>query len=89
MARWLSEIDSEGFTTLPPEVQRKLGVGPGSTLTWIEDGDRWIVRPKGKYTSKDIHKALFPDGPPKRRTIEEMDEGIRRYMREKYSRSKD
>jgi hypothetical protein len=39
----------------------------------------------GRYTFDDIHRALFPT-PPKPRTIEEMDEGIRRHLRAKHAR---
>jgi hypothetical protein len=55
-------------------------------VEWDADGDRVFVRRVGKYTSEDIHKILFPDGPPPRRSIEEMDEGIREYMRRKHAR---
>lgn len=39
----------------------------------------------GRFTSEDIHKALFPK-PPKRRTLAEMKEGIRRYVKGHYAR---
>jgi hypothetical protein len=45
-----------------------------------------VVRRLGRYTFEDIHKALFGDKPPEPHTIEEMDEGIRTYMRKKYAR---
>ena len=65
MALAESKITTQGQISVPAEVRRKLGVGPGSTLTWEEDGDHMIVRRAQKYSSLDIHKALFPDGPPK------------------------
>jgi hypothetical protein len=34
----------------------------------------------------EIHKKLFPDGPPEPRTVEQMKEGIERYIREKHAR---
>lgn len=37
------------------------------------------------YASADVHRALFPK-PPKPRTLAEMKEGIRRYMKERYVR---
>jgi hypothetical protein len=36
-------------------------------------------------SSQDVHKALFPEGPPKRRTLEELKEGIRKHAREKHA----
>lgn len=39
-----------------------------------------------KYSFEDIHRALFPDGPPEPRTVEEMDEAIAEYVIEKHAR---
>lgn len=38
-----------------------------------------------RFTSEDIHRALFPK-PPKRRTLAEMKEGIRRYVKGRHAR---
>ena len=81
-----SKLTSQGQISVPVSVRRKLGIGPGSTLEWDEDDGKIVVRRAGKYTWEDVHKALFPDGPPKRRSLKEMKEGIRRLMREKYAR---
>jgi hypothetical protein len=43
-------------------------------------------RRAGRHSSDDIYRALFPKGAPKRRTIDEMKEGIRRVVRERYAR---
>ena len=71
---------------MPLEVRRKLGLVPGSLLEWHEDGDRIILRRADQYSSAEIHRILFPEGPPKHATIEEMDEGIAEYIREKHAR---
>jgi AbrB family looped-hinge helix DNA binding protein len=81
-----SKVTSQGQISVPVEVRRKLGIGPGSTLEWDEDGDKIVVRRSGKYTSQDIHRALFPNGPPKARTLKELKEGIAQYMRERHGR---
>ena len=44
------------------------------------------ARPSKKYTFEDLHRKLFPNGPPKPRTLEEMKEGIRQYIRERHAR---
>lgn len=80
-----SKLTSQGQISVPAEVRRKLGVGPGSVLEWDEEGGRIVVRRAGRYTSEDIHRALFKT-PPKRRTPEELKEGIRTYMRRKHAR---
>jgi len=63
-----------------------LGAGPGSVLEWVEADGVIVVRRKGKYSSLEIHKIVFPDGPPKRKSVEEMDRGIRDSMRKRHAR---
>jgi AbrB family looped-hinge helix DNA binding protein len=86
MALAHSKVTAQGQISVPLEVRRKLGIGPGSTLEWDEDGDKIVVRRVGQSTFEDIHNALFPEGPPKRRTLAELKEGIRQHMRERYAR---
>jgi AbrB family looped-hinge helix DNA binding protein len=81
-----SRITSQGQISVPVEVRRRLGVRPGSVLEWEEKNGEVVVRRFGRYTSEDIHRVLFPEGPPKRRTVEEMDEGIRQYIRKRHAR---
>jgi AbrB family looped-hinge helix DNA binding protein len=81
-----SRVTSQGQISVPADVRRKLGIGPGSVLEWEQDGDRILVRRAAQVTSEEIHRALFPDGPPKTRTLEELKEGIRRHVRERHAR---
>ena len=86
MARAHSRLTAQGQISVPAEVRRRLGVGPGSVLEWDADGEQIVVRRRGRFSSQDIHKALFPKGPPQRRSIAEMKEGIRKRMRARYAR---
>jgi AbrB family looped-hinge helix DNA binding protein len=86
MALARSKLTAQGQISVPADVRRKLGIGPGSILEWDEEGDKIVVRRAGKYTFEDIHRRLFPDGPPRPRTLEELKEGIAQYMREKHAR---
>jgi antitoxin PrlF len=81
-----SKITSQGQISVPAEVRRKLGVGPGSVLEWEEDGGKIIVRRAGTVTSEDIHRMLFKGRKPKPITVEQMDEAIEQYIIEKYAR---
>jgi AbrB family looped-hinge helix DNA binding protein len=81
-----SKVTSQGQISVPVEVRRKLGIGPGSILEWEEEGDRIIVRRSGTFSSEDIHRALFPRQAPKPRTLDELKEGIRRRARERHAR---
>ncbi len=75
-----SKLTAQGQISVPAEVRRRLGIGPGSVLEWDEDGENIVVRRVGRYTSEDIHRALFPK-PPKPRTLTAMKEGVQRYMK--------
>lgn len=88
MAIARSRLTAQGQISVPAEVRRKLGIGPGSLLEWDEEGDKVVVRRSGRYTSEDIHRAVFPQGPPKRKSLADMKEGIRKYVRERYARSR-
>jgi AbrB family looped-hinge helix DNA binding protein len=79
-----SKITAQGQISVPAEVRRRLGVGPGSTLEWEERDGEMVVRRAKRYSFEDIHKAAFPEGPPKHRTLEELKEGIADYVRERY-----
>jgi antitoxin PrlF len=80
-----SKVTAQGQISVPAEIRRKLGLGPGSILEWEEEGERIIVRKAGRFSSEDIHRAVFQSS-PERRTLEEMKQAIRRHAREKHAR---
>jgi len=45
-----------------------------------------LVRRAGRYSSEEIHQALFPDKGPASRTVAELKEGLRRHVRERHAR---
>lgn len=81
-----SRVTSQGQVSVPAEVRRRLGVTTGSVLEWDEDDGHIVVRRAGQYTSEDVHRSLFPEGAPKRRTLEELRHGIPQYIRKKHAR---
>jgi AbrB family looped-hinge helix DNA binding protein len=86
MALAQSKVTAQGQISVPAGVRRKLGIGPGSILEWDEDGDKIVVRRSARFTSEDIHRALFPGQAPESRTVDDMREGIRRRVRERHAR---
>lgn len=60
MALAQSKVTAQGQISIPAEVRRKLGIGPGSVLEWDEHGDAAVVRKAARYTSEGIHRAIFP-----------------------------
>jgi AbrB family looped-hinge helix DNA binding protein len=79
-----SKVTTTGWVTIPAEIRRKLGIGPGSILEWVEDGEAVIVR-KVRYSFEDIHRAVFAK-PPEPRTLEELKQSIVDHLRDKHSR---
>jgi AbrB family looped-hinge helix DNA binding protein len=77
MALAHSKLTAQGQISVPAEVRRRLGIGPGSILEWDDDGDQVVVRRAGRYSSEDIHRSAFAT-PPKAKTLAEMKEGVRR-----------
>ncbi|MGZ5494005.1 MAG: AbrB/MazE/SpoVT family DNA-binding domain-containing protein [Thermoanaerobaculia bacterium] len=85
MALPRSKVTAQGQISVPAEIRRRLGIGPGSVLEWEQDGERVVVRRAGRYSSQDIHRALFARR-PKPRKIEQLKQAIARHVRDKRAR---
>ena len=81
-----SKLTAQGQISVPVDVRRKLGIGPGSILEWDEEGDKIVVRRSARFSSEDIHRVLFADRAPKPRTIEDLKKGIQRHIRKRHAR---
>lgn len=81
-----SKITAQSQISVPAEIRRKLGVGPGAVLAWETRGDEVTVRRAGKFSSHDVHAALFPAAPPTKSTLAEMKAAIRDRARGKHAR---
>lgn len=86
MATIQSKVTAQGQISVPAEIRQKLGIGPGSILEWEDENDRILVRRAGRYSSEDIHNALFPDGPPTPKSLDDLKEGIRKQVRKRHAR---
>lgn len=80
-----SKLTAQGQISVPSEVRKKLGVGPGSVLEWEEKGGEVVVRRAGRYSSADVHAALFPHGVAEPKTLKDLKAGIRKHMRKRYA----
>ena len=85
MAIARSKITAQGQISVSADVRRKLGIAPGSLVEWAEDGDTIIVRRAGRFSSDDIHRAIFRKRKPETRSIAQMKDGIRSYVRKRYA----
>lgn len=84
MAIAKSKVTAQGQISVPAEIRKKLGVGPGSVLEWGENNGEVIVRKAGRYTSADVHGALFGATRPKPNVS--VKEAISAYIRKRHAR---
>jgi AbrB family looped-hinge helix DNA binding protein len=85
MAIAFSKVTVQGQISVPSEVRKKLGVGPGSVLEWDEQDDQVVIRRAARFTSRDIHDVLFPEQTSEKAS-EDGKEAIRKYLRKRHSR---
>lgn len=81
-----SKITSQGQISVPANVRKLLGAGPGSFLEWEQEDDKIVVRRAGKYTFEDVRRALYGDQKIRRRSNKELKEAIQEYMRKRHPR---
>ena len=81
-----SRIIAQGQISVPADVRKLLGAGPGSVLEWEQAGDKVIVRRTGKYTFEDVRRALYGNKKIRRRSLKELKEAIPEYIRKRHPR---
>lgn len=79
-----SKVTAQGQISVPAEVRRQLGVGPGSVLVWEWRDGGFVVRRAGKSTSADVHQALFGTRAPTGKS-DDVKAGIRKYVRRRHA----
>lgn len=81
-----SKVTAQGQISVPAEVRKKLGIGPGSVLEWHEVNDGVVVRRAGRFSSTEVHQALFPKGTLKGKSVLDVKAGIRAAIRKRHAR---
>lgn len=79
-----SKLTAQGQISVPAEIRRKLGIGPGSVLEWEDDGEQVFVRKAGKFSSVEIHSVLFANV-PKARSLAEMKQAVALHLAKKHA----
>jgi AbrB family looped-hinge helix DNA binding protein len=85
MALAHSRLTAQGQISVPVEIRKKLGVGPGAVLEWDEENGKVVVRRAGRFSSQDIHRALFRKRPDAK-SLDDLKEGVRRHVRGRHAR---
>lgn len=81
-----SKVTAQGQISVPAEVRKKLGIGPGSVLEWHEQDGQVVVRRAGRFSSDDLHQALFATGKTKAKRAPDVKDAIRKYIRRRHAR---
>ncbi len=81
-----SRLTAQGKISVPAEVRRRMGLGPGSVLVWEERDGEFVVRRAAKCTSADVHAALFGDRQLRSTWRTTVKDGIRKYIRRRQAR---
>ncbi|HET8865124.1 MAG TPA: AbrB/MazE/SpoVT family DNA-binding domain-containing protein [Gracilimonas sp.] len=75
-------ITSKGQVTIPKKIREKLGLKPGDKIDFeVEKGDLKVSRKK--YSIEETFGMLYREN-QKSYTVEEMDEKLAEYFRNKY-----
>jgi antitoxin PrlF len=86
MAIAQSKLTAQGQISVPAEVRRRLGPGPGAVLEWEELGDEVVVRKAGRHRSVDVHEALFGTAGVPAAGSADVKEAIRLHVRRRHAR---
>lgn len=79
-----SRLTSQGQISIPAAVRRKLGLGPGSSIEWLERDGEFVVRRAGVACSADIHAALFGGKSPA--AVRNVKAAVRLAVRKRHAR---
>jgi antitoxin PrlF len=80
-----SRVTAQGQISVPAAVRRRLGIGPGSTLEWSEEGGEVVVRRVGRFSSLDVHERLF-SAAPEPRSLQELKAGLSKHAKRRDAR---
>jgi AbrB family looped-hinge helix DNA binding protein len=81
-----SKLTAQGQISVPAEVRKKLGIAPGSVIEWHERDGEVVVRRAGRFSSLEMHQALFPGGAPDAKSVPDVKAAIRRHIRQRHAR---
>jgi bifunctional DNA-binding transcriptional regulator/antitoxin component of YhaV-PrlF toxin-antitoxin module len=81
-----SKVTARGLTSVPAEVRRRLGTGPGSVIEWDEQDGSVIVWRAGRFSSADMHEAVFSRGTAKQKRVPDVVAGIRKCIWQRCAR---
>ncbi len=79
-----SKLTAQGQISVPAEIRRRLGIGPGSVLEWDDEGGKIVIHRAAQYSSEDVHEAVFAKH-LRHRTLTELKDGIRKHVKSRHA----
>jgi antitoxin PrlF len=81
-----TKLTSQGQVSVPAAIRHLLALTPGATIVWTEDKGQVTVQRAVRSTTADLHAALFPSDVPIPKTLQELKQGIKQYIKQKHTR---
>lgn len=80
-----AKVTSKGQITIPKKIREKLNISPGDKINFVEENDGEIkIYPQKK--SIERLKGILHRPDQKALSIEEMNEGVTEYLKQKYKK---
>ncbi len=67
----------QGQISVPLDVRKALGIGPGSVLEWEDRDGEVVVRRAVRYSSADINHVLFQEFSPEPVSLADMKKSLK------------
>ncbi len=84
MSNLQTKLTSQSQVSVPAPIRNAMGLKPGSVIEWNIEGEKIIVTRVVKWTSQDIHTALFPgETKASPKSFAELKQGIRDQIRKR------
>ena len=75
-----TKLTSQSQVSVPAPIRNAMGLKPGSVIEWNIQGEQIIVTRVVKWSSEDIHQALFAEMPKllsQVKSLAQLKEGIK------------
>ena len=86
MALAYSKVTTQGQISIPATIRQRLGLSPGTMLEWQDQRGQIVVKKAARYSSEDVHRAVFASKKLPAKTSEELKDGVRQSIKLRHAR---
>jgi antitoxin PrlF len=87
MASLQTKLTSQSQVSVPAPIRNAMGLKPSSVIEWNIQGEQIIVTRVVKWSSEDIHQALFAETPKlssQVKSLAQLKEGIKASLKKRH-----